>query len=408
MKKGFSSICIDDHINGFLPENIHTPPIYAGSTFVYPSIEKAIKVFKGEDKSYIYSRWNNPGVALIESKIALLEAYTTENIINDYSALAFSSGMAAIQSLLNSLYLKSGDSIIAQGNIYGTTVELMDTIYKNAGINIIYEDFDNADKVLNLISKTKNLKVVYLESPANPTLSCYDIKKYSKAAADAGAFSIVDNTFSTPYFQRPLQSGADFVIHSTTKFLNGHGTALGGFVISKHKQHIEDKLYTIRKVTGSIMSATDAWHLNNGLKTLEIRMEKHQQNSLILAKFLLENKFIDKVHYPGIETNKYHQLAKEQMFGFGGMMSFNLKGNMETAVRFMKAIKFCKITASLGTPDTLIQHPASMTHIKVPKEQRLAYGINDTLIRISVGMEDIKNIKEDILNALHVANNEKI
>lgn len=393
-KLGFQSLCVKDFIEGD-PNMPHTLPIYASSTFVYESAQKAMQVFEGNEIAFIYGRWHNPTVEAVEKKIAALETF---NIDKDAQAVLFSSGMAAISSFLMSLSLKQGDSILTQGNLYGTTTDLMNTIFENMGINIIYADLKNLDTVEDYIAHN-NVKLIYLESPANPTCSCYDLHSISSLAKRHKITTCIDNTFATPYLQQPFKYGIDYIVHSATKFLNGHGNGLSGIVIGVDDSGMK-KVWNLRKLMGGNSNAFDAFLLNNGLKTLPLRMDRHCENAMKVAEFLTMNKKVSIVNYVGLPQHQDYEIAKKQMNNFGGMLSFELKGGYEAALHLMNNIKLLTLTASLGTSDTLIQHPASMTHVKVPKDQRLKYGITDGLIRMSVGLENIEDIIADLEQAL--------
>lgn len=396
--KGFQTICIDDRM-GDIKSNVksHLQPIYASSTFVYPGAQAAMDVFQGKEQAYIYSRWDNPSYQLVERKVAKLETYGSDV---EASALLFSSGMAAISAAVMSLGLKPGDSILAQGDLYGTTTEMLNVVMQQQGIKLQVADLTQLDQIELLVSKDPTIKLMYLETPANPTLTCYDLSALAKVAKANNITTIVDNTFATPYLQRPLLHGIDIVVHSATKFLNGHGNALGGLVVSTDTEHMAQKVWQMRKLLGGNASAFDAFLLNNGLKTLVLRMDQHNRNAQQVAEFLEAHPAVSRVNYPGLPSHLSHALASKQMSGFGGSLSFELKGGLQAGIKMMDAMQQCVLTASLGTVDTLIQHPASMTHVKVPKEQRERYGITDGLIRLSVGIELVDDILADLDQAM--------
>jgi methionine-gamma-lyase len=396
-KKGFRSICVKDPVlDG---KSAHVPPIYATSTFTYENLEDAFEFFKtgGKNKEvYTYSRMGNPTVRFVADKIAALESYELEG---DYFGMLFASGMAAISAAVLS-YVKSGDKIITQGNLYGTTNQLLVSLLKDFGVETIYADLKDLNFVEDLIINDDKIKLLYIETPANPTLACYDLDGLAAIAQNLGIKTIVDNTFASPYIQQPLKFGIDCVVHSSTKFLNGHGTGTSGVLVGKMEEEWYQKVYGIQKMIGGICSPFEAFLLNNGIKTLPLRMEQHQQNALQLAQFLEQHPQVNKVNYLGLESHPDHTLAKEQMQGYTGMLSFEINGGLEAGMSFMRAIQFCTLTASLGTADTLVTHPASTSHSNVPKEQRLQFGITDGLIRMSVGMENIEDIIGDIQQAL--------
>jgi methionine-gamma-lyase len=394
--KGFASITANDSHSTNKSITPHATPLYLSSTFIYESAEKAQAVFEGKEEAFIYSRWSHPNAELVESKIEQLETF---GLKVSAKALAFSSGMGAISALFQSV-LKTGDAILAQGNIYGTSVDFFNHYAATLGVEVIYADFQDVVALEQTLAKHKNIRLLYAETPSNPTLDCYDLKVLSKLAHRFKAKIAVDNTFATPYLQQPFKFGVDFIVHSATKYLNGHGTGLSGFLLGKDLAFMQQDVWKIRKLNGSICSAFDAWMLNVGMKTLSLRMDKHCANALAIAKFLSKHPKVKKVNYLGLSNHPEHKLAKQQMSNFGGVLSFELTGGFRAAKKLMKSVELCQLTASLGTTDTLIQHPASMSHYFVPKAQRLQYGITDGLVRLSVGIEDAKDIIADLAQAL--------
>lgn len=392
---GLSSILSRDEWSSNQPST-HTAPIYQSSTFIYESAEKAQRVFRGEEEAYIYSRWSHPNAEMVEKKIEQLESYGLDA---HAKALVFSSGMASISALFQSI-LKQGDAVIAQGNIYGTTVDFLNHYAKEWGIEVLYADLKNLEEVETLLRQKKNVKLLYIETPSNPTLQCYNLAKLSELAKKYRALTAVDNTFATPYLQQPLKWGIDFIVHSGTKYLNGHGTGLSGFLVGRNIDFIQKEVWKIRKLNGTIATAFECWLLNNGLKTLPLRMDQHSKNALFVARSLEKHSAITKVYYPGLKSHTDFKLSEKQMRLPGGMLSFELKGGRKAAQKLMSKIRFCKLTASLGTTDTLLQHPASMSHYFVPKSQREQFGITDGLIRLSVGIENAEDIVADILQAI--------
>ncbi len=395
--KHFETICIDDGILERDQYNAHVAPIYATSTFIYPGVEKTMQVFKGEAKAFIYSRWDNPGYQLVERKLAALETYGSPM---EAEALLFSSGMADISGLLMSLKLQAGDTILTQGNLYGTTTEMLQVVMGQQGINIRFADLSDLDAVAELLANDTSIKLLYIETPANPTLACYNLKELAALARKHNVVTVTDNTFATPYLQQPLVLGIEYVVHSATKFLNGHGNALGGVVVGTNLQHMRRSVWQMRKLMGGTASAFDAFLLNNGLKTLVLRMNQHCSNTLQVARFLESHSAVSRVNYPGLPSHPDHELAKGQMRNFGGTLSFELKGGLAAGISLMNKVKHCTLTASIGTVDTLIQHPASMTHSMVAQAQREAYGITDGLIRLSVGIEHVDDIIADLEQAM--------
>lgn len=397
-KKGFHSICVKDPVIDGL--SAHVPPIYATSTFSYEDLDAAFDFFKGNKKEnfYTYSRLGNPTVQFVAEKIAALENYGNEEE-SDVFGMLFASGMAAISAAVLA-NVKTGDKVITQGNLYGTTNELLFSFLKDFGIDVVYADLKDLNFVEDAIINDEKIKLLYIETPANPTLACYDLDALAAIAQNLGVKTVVDNTFATPYFQQPLKYGIDFVVHSSTKFLNGHGTGTSGVLVGKKDDVLHKKLYGIQKMLGGICSPFEAFLLNNGAKTLPLRMEQHQKNALQLAQFLQQHEAVSFVNYLGLENHIDHILAKDQMTGFGGMLSFELKGGLDAGMEFQRNIQFCTLTASLGTADTLVTHSASTSHVNVPKEQRLQNGITDGLIRVSVGLENIEDIIGDFENAM--------
>jgi methionine-gamma-lyase len=392
---GFASITSQDNFPSDIKITPHSSPIFTSSTYVYESPEKARRIFEGKEAGFIYSRWTHPNAELVENKLEHLETF---GLNMQAKALVFSSGMSAISALFQSV-LRPGDALLAQGNIYGTAVDYFNHYGEALGIEIIYADFAKPHELESLLKK-KKVKLIYAETPSNPTLNCYDLKALSILAKKYKAKLAVDNTFASPYLQQPFKFGVDFIVHSSTKYLNGHGTGLSGFLVGKDNVFMKKEVWKIRKFNGTICAPFDAWLLNLGMKTLTLRMEQHCANALAVAKFLRSHPAISNVNYLGLEDHPDHKLACAQMKNFGGVLSFEMKGGYKAGEKLMKNIRFCKLTASLGTIDTLIQHPASMSHSFVPKTQRAKYGITDGLVRISVGIEDVEDVIADLRHAL--------
>ncbi|MBX7224454.1 MAG: aminotransferase class I/II-fold pyridoxal phosphate-dependent enzyme [Chitinophagales bacterium] len=397
---GFDSLCIKDpEIDGL---NSHLPPIYATSTFVYGDLDKALAYFQGNSDAYVYSRLGNPSVNSVAEKIAALEAFglldEQGQPLKAYGQL-FGSGMGAIAAATAGI-LTSGDKILTQGNLYGTTNELFMNMLPNFGIECIIANLKDLEHIENALINDEKIQLIYIETPANPTLACFDIEAITVIAQNFGVKVVVDNTFATPYLQQPLKYGVDLVVHSSTKYLNGHGTGLTGAVIGSQPALVNVAVKNMQKMFGACASPFEAYLLNNGIKTLALRMERHCDNAEKLAYFLETSPRVDKVNYLSLDNHLDHALAKDQMKRFGGMLSFEVKGGREAALNFLRNLKFCTLTASLGTPDTLVQHPATMSHVKMLPEQRLQYGITDGLIRVSVGLENIEDIVNDFDQAL--------
>ena len=400
-KKGFHSICVKDPVMDGL--SAHVPPIYATSTFTYENLDAAFEFFKSGGKNkdvYTYSRLGNPTVRFVADKIAALESFGLQTESDaPYVGMLFASGMAAIAAGIMA-NVKAGDKIITQGNLYGTTNELMVSLLKDFGVETIYADLKDLNFAEDALLNDEKIKLLYIETPANPTLACYDLDGLAAIALNQGIKTVVDNTFATPYIQQPLKFGIDMVVHSSTKFLNGHGTGTSGVLVGKMDEATYKKVYGLQKMLGAICSPFEAFLLNNGVKTLPLRMEQHQKNAQALAEFLSKHPKVSKVNYLGLENHPDHILAKDQMTGFSGMLSFELRDGLEAGMQFQRNIQFCTLTASLGTADTLVTHSASTSHVNVPKEQRLQYGITDGLIRCSVGLENMEDIIADFEQAL--------
>lgn len=394
---GFASITAHDNFLTGAHITPHSAPIYATSTFIYESLEKAQRAFAGKEEAFIYGRWSNPNADLVERKLEQLETFGLEV---EARALSFASGMSAVSALFQGL-LKPGDAILSQQNIYGTTVDYFNHYAEAFKIDVIYADFNKPDELEALLGHKRNIRLIYAETPSNPTLNCYDLTTLSSLGKKYKVKIAVDNTFASPYLQQPFKYGTDFIIHSGTKYLNGHGTGLSGFLLGKDVEFMKRQVFKIRKLHGTICAPFDAWLVNTGMKTLGLRMDQHCLNAMTVAKFLQAHPGVARVNYLGLKDHPQHSLAKKQMKNFGGVLSFELKNGYKRGEGLMKKIKFCQLTASLGTIDTLIQHPASMSHSFVPRAQRERSGITDGLVRMSVGIEDVNDILADLEQALH-------
>ncbi|MGB9840166.1 methionine gamma-lyase [Thermovenabulum sp.] len=366
----------------------HVTPIYQTSTFVFENVDQGARRFAGEEAGYIYTRLGNPTVTELEEKMAALE--------NGEAAIATASGMAAISTVLFTL-LKQGDHIVANDTLYGCTHSFLSHVLPKYGIEVTFADLSELSNLERAIKH--NTKVVYIETPANPTLKLVDLGGAAKIAHNVGAKVVVDNTFMTPYLQRPIEHGVDVVIHSATKYIGGHGDVIAGIIVGPKDLIAEMKVPYLKDI-GGIISPFDAWLLLRGIKTLGLRMDRHCRNAQIVAEFLEGHPMIDKVYYPGLFSHPQHELAKKQMDGFGGMISFELKGGIEAGKLLMNSVEMITLAVSLGCVDSLIQHPASMTHSPVPREERLRAGIADGLVRLSVGLEDVEDIIADLEQAL--------
>lgn len=392
---GFGSACVKE-VKDPRTTAPHILPIYASSSFKFDDINQGIDIFKGNTSGHVYGRYGNPTIEAVAKKIAELATFGSDI---SASALMTSSGMSAISTLFGSL-LKSGDSILTQGNLYGGTTELLLKIFEPLGIRTIFCDLRDLNLVEKKLKENPEIKMLYCETPANPTMACVNITALAQLAHRYEAWGIVDNTFCTPYLQRPLTMGMDFSIHSTTKFLNGHGNGIAGVIIGKDAELMKKKVWQNMKLSGTNCNPWDAWLVHNGLKTLELRMDRHCSNAQSIAEFLESHKAVSVVNYNGLPSYPDHQLAKKQMMKFGGMLSFELKEGMSAGLKFMNNIQFCTLAPTLGDVDTLILHPASSSHINVDKEIRLRNGITDGLIRLSVGIENPEDIIEDLQQAL--------
>ena len=386
--KGFNTKAIHAGQKPCPVTGAHVTPIYQTSTFVFKDVEQGARRFAGQEPGYIYTRLGNPTITELEEKIAALEG--------GEAALATASGMAAISTALVSL-LKQGDHVVTGDTLYGCTHGFINELLPRYGVEVTAVDTSD----LNNIEKAMkpNTKVVYVETPANPTMKMVDLKGAADVAHRHGALLIVDNTFMSPYLQRPIEHGADVVVHSATKYIGGHGDVIAGLIISS-KELIDIMRIPYLKDFGGVLSPFDAWLLLRGLKTLGIRMERHCINAQKVAEYLEKHPLIEKVYYPGLPSHPQHELAKKQMDGFGGMMSFELKGGLEAGKILMNSVKMISLAVSLGCVDSLIQHPASMTHSPVPREERLKAGITDGQVRLSVGIEDVEDIINDLDQAL--------
>ncbi|MFQ6110564.1 MAG: trans-sulfuration enzyme family protein [Nitrospinota bacterium] len=363
-------------------------PIYQTSTFALRNAEQGAAIFAGEEEGYVYGRLGNPTQKALEDKVAALEG--------GEACLAFASGMAAISTLLLHL-LQKGDHIVSSDTIYGGTHSLFDQFLHRVGIGVSYAD--GADLGALLRAMTPKTKALFIETPSNPTLKLVDIRGACDLARGRRLSLIVDNTFATPYFQRPIEFGADIVVHSATKYIGGHGDTVAGLVVGDKTLISAMRNGSLRDL-GGIISPFNAWLLLRGLKTLPLRMEKHSANAIEVARFLEHHPKVERVFYPGLTSHPQHRLAKGQMDGFGGMVSFEVVGGKEAGRLLMNSVRLCILAVSLGDVDTLISHPASMTHSSYTEEECRRVGITPGLIRLSVGIEDPADIIGDLDQAL--------
>lgn len=369
-----------------------TMPIYQTSTFEFESCRQGAMIFAGQEQGYAYSRTGNPTVTSVEKIIATLE--------QGEAALATSSGMGAISSILLSL-LSAGDHIVADKTLYGCTYELLSHHLPRFGIEVTFLDTSDTDSVKKAFKPTT--KVVYLETPANPNLKITDLEKVSEVAHkyNPKIKVICDNTFMSPYLQKPLTLGVDIVVHSATKYINGHGDLLAGFVVGSAEDITAARFIGVKDITGSVMAANEAYLIIRGLKTLAVRMERHSQSAMKIALFLQECKQIKKVYYPGLPSHDGYEIAKRHMSnGFGGMIAFELTGGRKAGENLLDSLTLCTRAVSLGDAETLIEHPASMTHSTYSPQQLDEAGIPEGLVRLSVGLEEVEDILADLTQGL--------
>ncbi len=355
-----------------------TVPIYQTSTFVQEGL--------GKHKGFEYARTQNPTRAALERNLAVLE--------RGHAGFAFASGMAAITSVM--LLLKTGDHAIVTDNVYGGTYRLFTQILTDLGIEFTFVDTSELEKVRKAMKPAT--KMVFIETPTNPMLSLTDLRLTANFCNDMNLLMVVDNTFMSPYFQNPIKFGADLVVHSTTKFLNGHSDGVGGAVVTARKE-ISQRIALIQNSVGAILSPFDSWLVLRGIKTLALRMRKHNENAMKIAEYLTHAKKVRKVFYPGLPDHSQHDLARKQCTGFGGIVSFDA-GSLEKARGFVESVRIFSLAESLGGVESLVGHPASMTHASVPKEKRTKMGLTDGLVRLSVGVEDVEDLIGDLSYAL--------
>jgi cystathionine beta-lyase/cystathionine gamma-synthase len=375
---GFSTICIHAGQEPDPSTGAIITPIYQTSTYVQDAL--------GVHKGYEYARTQNPTRAALEANIAAME--------QGKAGFAFASGMAATGAVLT--LLQSGDHVVVTDNTYGGTYRLFERVLRKYQLDFTYVDTSDVSQIEGAIRP--DTRLLFLETPTNPVLRLTDLAAASEVAHRRGVAVAVDNTFASPYVQRPLEFGADLVIHSTTKFLNGHSDSVGGVVIATRDDHIE-WLRFVQNAQGAILGPMDAWLVLRGTKTLPIRMERHNANAEVLAAYLAAHPKVKRVHYPGLPTHPQHALAKKQMRGYGGLISFEL-GALEAARTLLNSVRLMALAESLGGVETLISHPASMTHASVPPERRRQIGLTDDMVRVSVGIEDVDDLRNDLARAL--------
>ena len=391
MKQGFATRQIHTghiHMPGINPL---ATPIFQTSTFEFDSTEQGAKRFSGEEQGYIYTRLGNPNSNQIGEKLAALEGAEL--------GMAMSSGMGAITTVLWTT-LRAGDHLLADDALYGCTYSFFMHGLTRYGVEVTLADFSNIENVKRELKA--NTKAVYFESPTNPNLKLIDIEAVASIAHahNPEIKDIVDNTFCTPFLQRPVELGADVVIHSATKYLNGHGDVIAGMAAGKADFITECTMFGLKDMTGAVIGPFEAYLISRGMKTLDIRMEKHCKNAMAIAKYLESNSKVKRVIYPGLESHPQHELAKKQMHGFGGMVSFELNASREDSAKFINSLDLCTLAVSLGDAETLIEHPATMTHSTYTPEALAEANISESLIRLSAGLEEAEDIIHDLEEGL--------
>ena len=389
---GFATRAIHHGYDPSSADGALTPPVHLSSTYTFETAEDGMALFAGERPGYIYTRLGNPTLDLLERRLAALEG--------GEAALATASGMGAITSAIWTL-VAPGDEIIVDKTLYGCTFAFFRHALTRFGVSVRHVDLSRPESLADALSPATRL--VYFETPANPNMRLVDIEAVTAIARSAGATTIVDNTYASPYLQRPLALGADLVVHSATKYLGGHGDLMAGAVIGPRETLDRIRLFGLKDVTGAVMSPLDAHLVMRGLKTLELRMERHCDNAEALARLLDDHAAVARVHYPGLTSFPQHDLARRQMQRFGGMIAFELAGGREAGLRFMNALRLVHRAVSLGDAETLVQHPATMTHSTYTAEERAEFGISDGLIRLSAGLESLADLQTDITRALEAS-----
>lgn len=409
MKKSPSTFGISTLMNhageGEHPFHAHTMPIFETSAFAFENAAEGAALFKNECEGYIYTRLGNPNLDLLARKIAYLEGFDlmraepAKDPDDLVAGTVFSSGMAAISAAILAK-VKQGQTIVTHESLYGTTYSFLKTIAENYGIHLVWTKGLSLVEWEEAMSRAGKVDLVYVETPSNPLLSLVDLEGVAQIAHGRGCWMMADNTFASPYCQRPLSLGADVVIHSTTKYINGHGLIIGGAVVSRHPEFIQNELNQINRLLGGVPSPFDAWLASIGLKTFEIRMKAHCENAQIMAEFLEAHPRVERVYYPGLKSHPDFTLAQKQMFAPGGMIAFELKGGYDAGVALLNRVQVATLAVSLGNTDTLVSHPASMSHVNVPPEIRRQTGVSDGLIRLSVGIENIDDLLADLDQAI--------
>lgn len=386
-KKQIETMLIHEGYQSRAYQGSLTPPLFQTSTFTFPTAQHGEKSFGGESDDYIYSRLGNPTVHLLENRMAALE--------EGEAALAFGSGMAAVSTTLFTL-INAGDHIVCSKGIYGCTFGLLEMLEQKFRVQHDFCDMNTEEELMDVIQE--NTKVIFIETPINPTMKVIDIEMIVSVAKKKGIIVVVDNTFCSPYLQKPLTLGCDIVLHSATKYIGGHGDVIAGIVVCKSKE-LAERMAPVRKDTGGIMSPFDAWLLLRGLKTLAVRMDRHCDNAEKIVEFLQTQSIVQNVYYPGDQNNPDFWIASKLMRKGGGVIAFTLNCSKEETQEIVNNLKMVKIAVSLGDTETLIQHPATMTHAVVPKNLQLKMGITDNMLRMSVGLEAWEDIVNDLQQA---------
>jgi methionine-gamma-lyase len=405
MKKYGLSTLVNHFAEGGYPHRAHVMPIYQTSLFSFPDHATGVAIYDGSMEGYTYTRAGNPNVDHFARKVARLEALDLldeqagDQLDEIAAGKAFASGMSAISSAILAR-VKAGETIIAQESLYSNAYNFLSKIVPRMGIEVVWVKDTTADGWEAALQANPKASLVYAETPANPMMLVVNLAEVAELAHRYGCWLVVDNTFATPYCQRPLSLGADIVVHSATKYLSGHGVIIGGLVISNQIDYMKKEIPLIMKTLGGAPSPFDAWLANLGLKTFELRMLRHCENALAVAKFLQDHPAVERVNYPGLESDPGHGIAKQQMHAFGGMVSFELRDGLQGGEQLMNRLNLVTLGVSLGNVDSLIQHPASMTHVSVPPAERQKMGISDGLVRFSVGIENGADILADLEQAL--------
>lgn len=403
-KHGLGTL-VNHYVEGGYPLNAHISPIYESSSFRFPDTATGAGIFSGQTPGYYYTRVRNPNLDQLAQKIAMLEGLDllrsqpqrpVEQVVD---GLVFASGMAAVTAAVLGR-VKAGETVIAQEAIYSASHNLLHDLAPQWGINVVWLPDASPEHWAQAFATHPDARLAYAETPANPTLALTDLAAVAEIAHAYGAWLAVDNTMASPYCQRPLTLGADVVIHSTTKYLSGHGLVIGGAVVSTQVEWVRGELFRLLKIFGASASPFDCWLAAMGLKTYELRMQRHCENALAVARYLEAHPAVERVHYPGLESHPQHQLAQRQMLDFGGMVSFELRGGLAAGQALMNRVRVATLVVSLGNVDTILSHPASMTHSNMPPEARAKAGIRDGLVRLSVGIENVEDLIADFEQAL--------